>query len=86
MFPGPRITLPDITTSGVQQANDLRSVFQGEVQTLPVQAGAQTEPHTTPNFTVISNRNKAICWRSPFGLDNGTCERLKVMKWRWPRS
>src|ERR1700687_3814881 len=56
---------------GGQQSNDLRSVFAGEAQTLPAQAGARTAPHTTLNFTVISKRNKAICWRCPIGLDNG---------------
>src|ERR1700680_5119300 len=49
------------TSNGGQQANDLRSVFEGEAQTFPAPPGARTAPHTTLNFTVISKRNKAIC-------------------------
>jgi len=36
-------------------------MFEGEVQTLAIEAGARTAPPTTPNFTVISMWNKAVC-------------------------
>jgi hypothetical protein len=55
------------TADGGQQGNDLRSVFEGEVQTLPIKAGARTVRDTTPNFTFIPDPNKAICWQSRIG-------------------